>query len=410
MVMKGHGLGVVALAIVLGQALGAEPEKRYGPGVSDTEIRIGNTMPYSGAASLYGTIGRAEDAYFRMVNDQGGVNGRKITFVSFDDGYSPPKTVEQTRRLVEQENVLLIFGAFGTATISATHKYLNDHKVPQLFPVSGASKWEDARQFPWIRGWQPTYQKEGQIFARYILQNKPGARIGVLYQNDDYGKDYLSGLRNGLGSKADDMIIKEVTYQGTDPTIDSQIITLQAAGADVFFDVTTAKFAAQAIRKSHDIGWQPLHLLNSVSTSVSSVLEPAGLDKSVGIVSVSYSKDPADPAFAADPAVLNWRSWMTRYYPEGDQANINNAIAYSRAMTLIAALKQCGDDLSRENVIREAGKLDLELPMLLPGIKIKTAPDHFSAIHEMRLERFNGKTWEHFGGLIGLEQEGENWR
>jgi branched-chain amino acid transport system substrate-binding protein len=398
-----RGLGVMAVAIALVQALPAAAEKRYGPGVSDTEIRIGNTMPYSGGASIYGAIGKAESAYFRMVNDQSGVNGRKITFVSLDDGYSPPRTLEQTRQLVEQENVLLIFGAFGTATISATQKYLNEHKVPQLFLVSGASKWNDPEQFPWIRGWQPTYQMEGQIFARYILQHRPGGRIAVLYQNDDYGKDYLRGLKDGLGAEAADMIIKEVTYEGTDPTIDSQIVTLQATGADVFLDVTTAKFAALAVRKIHDIGWRPLHLLNSISTSVSSVLVPAGLDKSVGIVSVSYSKDPTDPQFAADPAVLEWRAWMTKYYPEGDQANINNAIAYSRAMTLVAALKQCGDDISRENVMRQASNLELVLPMLLPGIKIKTAPDRFSAIHAMQLERFDGKSWEHFGGLIALD-------
>ena len=344
-------------------------EKNYGPGVSDSEIKIGNTMPYSGAASSYGTIGKAEAAYFRMINDRGGINGRKLTFISLDDGYSPPKTVEQTRKLVEQENVLLIFSAFGTATISATQKYLNERRVPWLFPVSGASKWE-ADQASWIRGWQPTYRAEGQIFGRYLMQEKPGAKIAVLYQNDDYGKDYLNGLRQGLGPAAATMIVKEVTYEGTDPTIDSQIVTLQSSGADVFFDVTTAKFAAQAIRKTYDIGWRPVHLLISTSTTVSSVLEPAGLDKSVGIISTTYAKDPTDPKFREDPAVRDWLAWMSKYYPDGDRANVSNAGAYSRAMTLVQVLRQCGDDLSRENVMRQAAALDLELPMLLPGIRI----------------------------------------
>jgi ABC-type branched-subunit amino acid transport system substrate-binding protein len=308
--------------------------------------------------------------------------------------------VEQTRRLVEQENVLLIFASFGTATITATQKYLADRQVPQLFPISGASKWEDARTFPWIRGWQPTYQAEGKLFARYILQHKPAGKIAVLYQNDDYGKDYLKGLKDGLGAMADVMIVKAITYEGTDPTIDSQITTLQGSGADIFFDVTTAKFAAQAIRKAHDIGWRPLHLLNSISTSVSSVLEPAGLDKSVGLVSLSYSKDPTDPHFAGDAAVREWRAWMTKYYSDGEQANINNAIAYSRAMTLVAVLKQCGDALTRENIMQQSANLDLDLPMLLPGIKITSSPEQYSAIRAMQLERFNGKSWEHFGDVI----------
>ena len=393
-------MSALAAALALSHAPLAVAETHYGPGVSNFEIKIGNTTPYSGGASSYGTIGRAEQAYFHMINDHGGINGRKITFLSLDDAYSPPKTVEQTRRLVEQENVLLIFAAFGTATITATQKYLAERQVPQLFPISGASKWEDARTFPWMRGWQPTYQAEGKMFARYILQHKPAGKIAVLYQNDDYGKDYLKGLKDGLGAMAGTMIVKAITYEGTDPTIDSQIATLQGSGADIFFDVTTAKFAAQAIRKAHDIGWRPLHLLNSISTSVSSVLEPAGLEKSVGLVSLSYSKDPTDPHFAGDAAVRQWRAWMTKYYPEGEQANINNAIAYSRAMTLVAVLKKCGDDLTRENIMQQSANLDLDLPMLLPGIKITSAPERSSAIRAMQLERFNGKSWEHFGDVI----------
>jgi branched-chain amino acid transport system substrate-binding protein len=335
-----------------------------------------------------------------MINEHGGINGRKITFLSLDDAYSPPKTVEQTRRLVEQEEVLLIFAAFGTATISATQKYLELQQVPQLFPISGASKWDDVQKFSWIRGWQPTYHAEGKMFARYILQHKPAGKIAVLYQNDDYGKDYLKGLKDGLGATADAMIVKAVTYEGTDPSIDSQVITLKGSGADIFFDVTTAKFAAQAIRRAYDIGWRPLHLLNSISTSVSSVLEPAGLEKSIGLISLSYSKDPTDPHFAGDAGVQEWRAWMTKYYPEGDQANINNAIAYSRAMTLVAVLKQCGDDLTRENIMRQSANLDLDLPMQLPGIKVKSVPEQYSAIRGMQLERFNGRSWEQLGDVI----------
>jgi branched-chain amino acid transport system substrate-binding protein len=306
-------IAIVALAML--HAPQVASAQSYGPGASDTEIRIGNTMPYSGPASLFGTIGMAEAAYFRMVNDRGGINGRKIRFISLDDGYSPPKTVEQTHRLIEQDNVLLIFSAFGTATVSATQKYLGKHGVPQLFPVSGASKWVDAQRYPWIRGWQPTYRAEGQIFARYILQQRPDARIAALYQNDDYGRDYLSGLKDGLGDRAVQMIAKEATYEGTDPTIDSQIIDLKSTGADVFFDVATAKFAAQAIRKSYDIGWKPLHLLNSISTAVSTVLAPAGLEKSVGIVSATYAKDPTDPKYQNDPAVRDWLAWMANTTP-----------------------------------------------------------------------------------------------
>ncbi len=373
------------------------------PGVTAAEIKIGNTMPYSGAGSAYGTIGRVEAAFFRMINDQGGINGRKINFLSLDDGYSPPRTVEQTRKLVERDGVLLIFSAFGTATISAVHRYLNEHKVPQLFFVSGTSKWGDRRSFPWMAGWQPTYRAEGEIFAKYILRTRPDARIAVLYQNDDYGKDYLKGLKDGLAGRAAAMIVKEATYQVTDPTVDSQIVTLKASGADVFFDVTTAKFAAQAIRKSYDIDWRPLHFLNSISAAVGAVLEPAGLEKSIGVVSAVYSKDPSDPQFIDDPGVRDWLAWMRRYYPDGDPTNIANVTSYSRAMTLVQVLKQCGDDLSRENVMRQAQRLDLDLPMLLPGIRVRTGLDRTVAIDKMQLQRFNGKGWEHFGELLAAD-------
>ncbi len=369
------------------------------------EIKIGNTMPYSGAASAYGTIGRAEAAYFRMLNGQGGINGRKIRFLSVDDGYSPPKTLEETRRLIESDDVLLMFSAFGTATVSAVQRYLAGHKIPQLFFITGASKWEDRGKFPWMVGWQPTYRAEAMMYAKYLVHAKPDAKIGVLYQNDDYGKDYLRGLRDGLGTKADEMIVKELTYQVGDPTINSQIVMLQASGANVFFDVTTAKFAAQAIRKSSDIGWHPLHLLNSISSSVATVLEPAGLDKAVGIISAAYGKDPSDPQFKEDQGVREYIAFMRRYYPDGDPASMNNVVAYSRAMTLAQVLRQCNDDLTRENIMRQADNLDLELPMLLPGIRVRTGADRSSAITEMQLQRFDGRSWERFGELIDQQNQ-----
>jgi branched-chain amino acid transport system substrate-binding protein len=369
---------------------------------SGSEIKIGNTMPYSGAASAYGTIGRMEAAYFKMLNEQGGINGRKIDFISLDDGYNPSKAVEQTRRLVESDGVLLMFSAFGTATVTAVQKYLSDQKVPQLFFVTGASKWEDRKQHSWMVGWQPTYHAEGMIFANYLLRSRPDARIGVLYQNDDYGKDYLQGLKDGLGAKASAMIVRELTYQVSDPTIDSQIVALKASGADVFFNVTTAKFAAQAIRKSDEIGWKPLHLINSISSAVASVLEPAGLDKSVGLITAAYGKDPTDPQFKDDPGVRDYFHFMHTYFPEGDVNNMQNAVTYSRTMTLLQVLRQCGDDLSRDNIMRQASQLDLELPMLLPGIRVRTGIDRPSAITEMQLQRFTGQSWERFGELGGM--------
>jgi branched-chain amino acid transport system substrate-binding protein len=356
-------------------------------------------MPYSGAASAYGTIGRLEAAYFNMLNEQGGIDGRKINFISLDDGYNPSKTVEQTRRLVESDGVLLMLSAFGTATVTAVQKYLSDRKVPQLFFVTGASKWEDREKNGWMIGWQPTYRTEAIIFANYLKRARPDARIAVLYQNDDYGKDYLQGFKDGLGARASTMIVKELTYQVSDPTIDSQIVSLKASGADVFFDVTTAKFAAQAIRKSAEIGWKPLHLINSISSAVAAVLEPAGLDNSVGLITAAYGKDPTDPQFKDDPGVRDYFDFMRKHFPEGDPANMQNAIAYSRTMTLVRALEQCGNDLSRDNIMRQARALDLELPMLLPAIKARTGPDRPSAITQMQLQRFNGRSWERFSGL-----------
>jgi len=401
--MKHHWLGASALVLASAIALPAAAEKNYAPGVTDTEIKIGQTQPYSGPASSYGTIGKAETAYFKMINEQGGVNGRKIDLVSLDDGYSPPKTVEQVRRLVEQDGVAFTFNTLGTPTNSAIQKYLNDHKVPHLFVATGATKWGDPEHFPWTMGWQPTYQTEGHIFAKYILQHVPDAKIGILYQNDDYGKDYVKGLKDGLGDKAAKLIISEVSYEVTDPTIDSQIVSLQASGANVFYDVTIPKFAAQAIRKTYDIGWKPLHLLNSVSASVSSVVKPAGLEKSIGIVTLLYLKDPTDAQWADDKGFKDWLAWMKKYYPEGDVTDTFNVYGYTVAQGLVQALKQCGDDLSRENIMKQAANLNMTLPMLLPGVTVSTGPKQFFPIREMQLAKFDGKIWSLFGEVIKSE-------
>ena len=399
--MAGKSLALTALA-VLG-VLTAGPAAAQGaktPGVTATEIKIGQTNPYSGPASSYGTIGKVEAAYFNMINEKGGINGRKINFISLDDGYSPPKTVEQVRRLVEQDEVLMLFQTLGTPPNSAIHKYMNQKKVPHLFVATGATKWGDPEHFPWTMGWQPNYQVESHIYAKWLMQTKPAAKIGILYQNDDYGKDYVKGLKDELGAKAAKMIVAELSYEVTDPTIDSQIVSLKGSGADVFFNVTIPKFAAQAIRKAHDIEWHPLHLLNSVSNSIGGVLEPAGLDKSVGTVSSAYYKDPADPQYADEPAMKEWVAFMKKYYPEGNLADGFNLYGYLVAQTLVQTLKQCGNDLSRENVMREAAKLDMTLPLLLDGIKIKTGPKDFRPIKQMRLEKFDGKRWVLFGDAI----------
>src|SRR6266446_4538142 len=343
---------VLSAAALIGAAIAANPavaQKKYSPGASDSEIKIGNIMPYSGPASAYGTIGRSEAAYFKMINDQGGINGRKINFITLDDGYSPPKAVEQVRKLVEQEEVLLVFQPLGTPSNSAIHQYMNAKKVPQLFVATGASKWGDPQHFPWTMGWQPSYQTEAKIYAKYILQNKPDARIGILYQNDDFGKDYLKGIKDILGDKAAKMIVAEASYEVTDPTVDSQIVTLKGSGVDVFFNVTTPKFAAQAIRKAYDVDWHPLQLLTNVSISVGSVLTVAGTEKAVGIITADYRKDPADPQWQDDPAMKEWRAFMAKYYAEGDIKDNSNVYGYAVAQSLVEVLKQCGDDLTRQN-------------------------------------------------------------
>jgi len=398
-----------ALALVIGLSFIAASgvalaQQGNAPGVTDKEIKIGQTMPYSGPASAYGAIGKAESAYFDMINEQGGVNGRKIKLISLDDGYSPPKAVEQIRRLVEEDQVAFIFQSLGTANNTAFRKYLNDRKIPQLFVASGASKWNDPEHFPWTMSWQPNYHTETQIYIKYILQQRPNAKIGVLYQNDDFGKDYLQALHEGLGAKFDKMVVLATAYEATDPTIDTQIVQLQDAGADTFVDVTTPKFAAQAIRKAYDIGWKPLHILNYNSTSIAGILKPAGLEKSVGVVSVGFLKDPNDAQWNDDAGMKAWRAFMTKYYPSGDLADGNLVYAYLESETLVQVLKQCGNDLSRENIMKQAANLhDLRLSLLLPGMSISTSPTDYRPVKQMQMIRFNGTNWELFGDLISSE-------
>jgi len=396
---------LVPIAALLAAALASPAtlaQKKYDPGASDAEIRIGNTNPYSGPASAYGTIGKTIAAYFKMLDDQGGINGRKINFISYDDAYSPPKTVEMVRKLVEQDNVLFVFQTLGTPSNTAIHKYMNMKKVPQLHVATGASKWNDPKNFPWTMGWQPNYQTEARIYAKHILQTRPDVKIGVLYQNDDYGKDYLKGLKDGLGDKAAKMIVAEVSYEVSDPTVDSQIVQLQASGANVFFNVGTPKFAAQAIRKAYDIGWKPVQYLNNVSTSIGAVLTPAGLEKSVGIITTAYLKDYGDAQWANDPAVKRWEGFMKKYYPAGDLNDVSNLYGYTVARTLEQVLKQCGDNLTRENVMKQAASMRGQyIDTLLPGITITTSDDDYAPIESVQMQRFNGKRWERFGEVMG---------
>ena len=387
--------------ILAGQGGAPAAQAANAPGVTDTEIKIGQTMPYSGPISGYGTIGKAELAYFRMINDSGGINGRKINLISRDDGYSPPKTVEQIRKLMEEDNVAFIFQSLGDVTNAAVQRYLNDRGIPQLFLADGSARWDDPQHFHWTMAWQPSFRTEGRIDAAYILRTKPDAKIGVLVQDSLGGKDYVAGLEEGLGDRAKTMIVDKLTYQVTNSTINSQIGLLQASGADTFFDISVPKFAAQAIRKLWDINWAPLHVLTFISTSVGGTLKPAGLDRSVGIVSVSILKDPTDPQWEGDPGMKEWVAWMAEYYPEGDKADGANVFGYLIAQTLMQVLKQCGNNLSRANIMREAANLhDLELPLLLPGIRINTSPTDYRPVKQMQPIRFNGRNWDLFGDLL----------
>jgi branched-chain amino acid transport system substrate-binding protein len=385
----------------------AEAQKKYDTGASDIEIRIGNIMPYSGPASAYGTIGKTLGAYFNKVNAEGGINGRKITFITYDDGYAPPKTVEQARRLVENDDVLLILNSLGTAHNTAIQKYMNTKKVPQLFVATGATKFGDPKSFPWTMGWQPNYQSEGRIFALYILKNHPNGKIGILFQNDDYGKDYLKGLKDGLAEKAKTLIVAELPYEATDPTVDSQIVSLKASGADIFYNVTTPKFAAQAIKKAGEVGWKPVHLLNSVSASVGAVIRPAGIEHAKGILTAVYGKDPTDPQWDNDPGRKEWAAFMDKYYPEGDKTSSFTVYGYSVARTMVQVLRQCGDDLTRANVMKQAASLkDFETGMALPGITINTTQTDFYPIEQMQMGRFDGESFKPFGPILNGEVGG----
>jgi branched-chain amino acid transport system substrate-binding protein len=392
---------VLTVPIVLCVAMAgpAMAQKVYDTGASDTEIKIGNIMPYSGPASAYGVIGKTLAAYFNKVNVEGGINGRKITFVTYDDGYAPPKTVEQARRLVENDDVLLILNSLGTAHNTAIQKYMNGKKVPQLFVATGATKFGDPKNFPWTMGWQPNYQSEGRIFAQYIMKNHPQGKIGILFQNDDYGKDYVKGLKDGLNGKM--TIVAELPYEATDPTVDSQMINLKASGADIFYNVTTPKFAAQAIKKAGEIGWKPVHLLNSVSASVGAVLKPAGLEPSQGILTTAYLKDPTDPSWDGDPGKKEWLAFMDKYFPEGDKSSSFTVYGHLVAQTMVQVLKQCGDDLTRANVMKQAASLkDVEFGMFLPGVKLNTSATDFYPIEQMQMARFQGESFEPFGPVM----------
>ncbi len=401
--MQARSIGSLAVVLLLSTE-SVLAQSKYDVGASDTEIKIGNIMPYSGPASAYGTIGKTIGAYFDKINAEGGINGRKIKFISYDDAYSPPKAVEQARKLVESDEVLTIIQPLGTAPNTAIQKYMNAKKVPHLFVATGATKFGDPKGSPWTMGWQPNYQSEGRIYAKYILEKHPSAKIGILFQNDDYGKDLMKGLKDGLGTKAASMIVAEAPYEVAEPTIDSQILKLKAAGADVFVNVATPKFAAQAIKKLAEIGWKPLHILNNVSNSVGGVLKAAGFENAKDVISTTYQKDPTDSAWKDDAGFKAWTVFMEKYYPEGDRTSTFTTYGYSAAQTMVQVLKQCGNDLTRENVMRQAASLkNVQLEMLLPGITLNTSASDFFPVEQMQLMRFNGTQWDRFGAIISGE-------
>ena len=396
-----------ALAGLLAVALAgaAQAQKKYDPGATDTEIKIGNIMPYSGPASAYATIGKTEQAYFNKINAEGGINGRKINFISYDDGYSPPKAVEQARKLVEADEVLLVFNPLGTPSNSAIHKYMNAKKVPQIFVSSGAAKWNDPKNFPWTIGWQPSYQVEARIYAAYILKNYPGKTIGVLYQNDDFGKDYVIGLREGLGDQAAKLLTIEVSYETTSPTVDSQVVQIKTANPDIFINIATPKFAAQAIKKVAELAWHPVQFVTNVSSSVGGVLKPAGYENDQGILSAAYMKDPKDAQWNNDPAMNEWRAFMTKWYPEGDQEDGATVFGYGVAQGIVQVLRQCKDDLTRENIMKQAANLNFEIGIYLPGTRIKTSPTDFAPLEQLQMMRFKGESWELFGPVMSGEKD-----
>ncbi|MEZ0055427.1 MULTISPECIES: ABC transporter substrate-binding protein [Bradyrhizobium] len=392
--------GLLTIAV----ASAANAQKKYDPGATDAEIKVGNIMPYSGPASAYATIGKTEAAYFNKLNSEGGINGRKVNFISYDDAYSPPKMVEQARKLVESDEVLLIFNPLGTPGNTAIQKYMNAKKVPQLFVSTGAAKWNDPKNFPWTMGWQPSYQVEARIYAKYILQNYPGKTIGVLYQNDDFGKDYLIGLHDGLGDQAKKLIVVESSYETSSPTVDSQIVQIKGANPDIFVNIATPKFAAQAIKKAAELDWHPVQFLTNVSGSIGGVMKPAGYEASQGVLSTAYLKDPKDTEWKNDPAMTEWRAFMTKWYPEGDLDDAATVFGYGVAKGLEQVLRQCGDNLTRENLMKQAASLNFEIGIYLPGTKIKTGPDDYAPIEQLQMMRFKGESWERFGPIMSGEK------
>ncbi len=395
---------VLAAATAMGIAAASTSHAADTPGVTATEIKIGQTQSYSGPASSYGAIGKAQAAYFDMINAKGGINGRKITFLSYDDGYSPPRTVEQTRKLVEQDGVAFIFNSLGTPTNSAVQKYLNQKKVPQLFVATGGDKWGDPEHFPWTMGWQTSYRAEAQIYAKYILAEKPNAKIGLLYQNDDFGKDYVNGVKDVLGAERYGKMVTAVSYEATDATIDSQLVSLKGAGADVLITATVPKFGAMSIRKVHDLGWHPLHFMSNVSISVGTAIEPGGKDNAIGLISADYRKDATDPTWKDDAGIRQWRDFMNAQMPGADQSDNNYLYGYSVALTLMQVLKQCGDDLSRANIMKQAASIkNLEIPTLLPGILVNTSATNFHPLNQLQLQRWDGKAWVLFGKVISAD-------
>jgi branched-chain amino acid transport system substrate-binding protein len=402
-ILKTAGSLLAAGLLSAATATGAIAQKTYDVGASDTEIKIGNIMPYSGPASAYSVIGKTFTAYFKMINEQGGINGRKVSFISYDDGYSPPKTVEQTRKLVENDEVLLMFGILGTPGNSAIHKYLNTKKIPHLFLATGASKWGDPKNFPWTMAFVPNYQNEARIYAQYIMKNHPNAKIGVLYQNDDFGKDYLTGLRDGLGAKAS-MIVSEVPFEVTAPTVDSQIVQIKSANTDVLLTIATPKFAAQSIKKVAEVGWKPVHIVSNVSTSVASVMKPAGFENAQGVLSAVYLKDANDAQWKNDPGMKEWSGFMDKYFPDGDKNDGFTVYGYAVGKTMVEVLKKCGDNLTRENVLKQVTKLDIEVGQLLPGIRLKSSSTDYDLIKQLQMQRFQGSSWELFGPLLSAER------
>jgi ABC-type branched-subunit amino acid transport system substrate-binding protein len=395
----GLSLGLAGL-IIAAASVPAAAQKKYDTGVTDTEIKIGNIMPYSGPASAYGIIGKTMSAYFRMINDAGGVNGRRINFISYDDAYSPPKTVEQARKLVESDEVFLIFASLGTASNAAIQKYMNTKKVPQLFVATGASRWGDPEHFPWTIGWAPNYRAEARIYATYILQHHPNARIGLLYQNDDFGKDYVLGLKDVLRDKYDKMVVSEISYEISVPTVESQVVAIKTANPEVFINIGTPKFAAQAIKKAAELGWHPVHIMTNVSASVGAVLKPAGLDNAKGVLSAGYQMDVTDPQWESHPGMQKFRAFMAKYYPEADKSESGPLTAYNMSTALIEVLKRSGDNLTRENIMKVVANLDFEINTYVPGIRIKTSPTDFYPIEQVQMMKFTGENWQLFGPII----------